>query len=126
MQTVAEARAQIVAAFSPLSVEQIGLNDALGRVLAEDVASRLTQPFADVSAMDGYAVRAADVAKVPATLAVIGESAAGKGFGGTVGPGQAARIFTGAPVPAGADTIVIQEDTDAGNGTVTVRESAAR
>ncbi len=66
MQTVAEARAQIVAAFSPLSVEQIGLNDALGRVLAEDVASRLTQPFADVSAMDGYAVRAKPPASSPA------------------------------------------------------------
>ena len=62
MQSVAEALEQIVAGFTPLSMEQVSISDGLGRVLAEDVASRLTQPWADVSAMDGYAARAADVA----------------------------------------------------------------
>jgi molybdopterin molybdotransferase len=72
--------------------------------------------------MDGYAVRAADVAKVPATLAVVGEAAAGHPFAGSVGPGEAARIFTGAPLPAGTDAIVIQEDTARDGDKVTIRE----
>ena len=104
MITVEEAVAAVVAAFQPLPAEIVGLEAALGRVLAEDVAARLTQPPADVSAMDGYAVRAEDVRAVPATLRLIGQSAAGAGFPDVVGPGEAVRIFTGAPVPAGADT----------------------
>jgi molybdopterin molybdotransferase len=126
MQSVAEALEQIVAGFAPLSMEQVSISDGLGRVLAEDVASRLTQPWADVSAMDGYAARAADVAKLPVDLKVIGESAAGSGFKGKVGPGEAARIFTGAPVPEGADTIVIQEDTNANGDTVSIREASGK
>ena len=126
MQSVAEALEQIVAGFTPLSIEQISIVDGLGRVLAEDVASRLTQPWADVSAMDGYAARAADVAKLPIDLKVVGESAAGSGFKGKVGAGEAARIFTGAPVPKGADTIVIQEDTEAKGDTVTVHEAGGK
>ena len=82
---------------------------AHGRVLARDLALRTQPPFAN-SAMDGYALRAADAASGPATLTVIGESAAGRAFGGGVGPGEAVRIFTGAPMPDGADTIVVQED----------------
>ncbi len=74
--------------------------------------------------MDGYAVRAADVAAVPITLRVVGRSVAGRGYAGEVGPGEAVRIFTGAPVPPGADAIVIQEDTDLGGSVVTVREGA--
>ena len=73
-------------------------------MLAEDLAARLTQPPFDASAMDGYAVRAADVASLPATLKLIGASLAGAGFAGRVGRGEAVRIFTGAPVPRGADT----------------------
>ncbi|MSO53672.1 MAG: molybdopterin molybdenumtransferase MoeA [Rhodospirillales bacterium] len=126
MLPVAEAQAKVVAELRPVGAEQVSLADALGRVLAEDVASRLTQPPADVSAMDGYAVRAADVANVPARLTVLGESAAGKGFSGSVGIGQAARIFTGAPVPPGADTIVIQENTDRDGGIVIVKEGSLR
>jgi molybdopterin molybdotransferase len=124
MIPVAEAIAKVASGVGPLTAEQVALPEALGRVLAEDVASRLTQPFADVSAMDGYAVRAADVADAPATLTLIGQSAAGHGFAGTLGAGQAVRIFTGAPVPAGADAIVIQEDTEASADRVTVREGA--
>jgi len=122
MLAVAEAVAKVVSGFSRLPAEQVGIADSAGRVLAEDVAARTTQPPADVSAMDGYAVRAADVTVVPVSLRRIGVSAAGAGFAGTVGAGEAARIFTGAPVPDGADAIVIQEDTETDGDTVTIRE----
>ena len=69
--------------------------------------------------MDGYAVRAADIASRPATLSVIGEAPAGRSFAGSVGPGEAVRIFTGAPVPEGADTILIQEDASVADGFIT-------
>src|SRR6266480_3735622 len=85
--------------------------EAHGRVLAADVAALRTQPPADVSAMDGYAVRAVDVAKAPVKLKLVGEVAAGHPFRGTVGVGEAARIFTGGVLPPGTDTIVIQENT---------------
>lgn len=124
MISVEQALQGVIAAFSVLPAEQVPLNEALGRVLAEDVASRVTMPPADVSAMDGYAVRAADVAQVPATLTRIGESAAGRHFDGTVGPGQAVRIFTGAHVPSGADSIVIQENTTVENDRITILHEA--
>ncbi len=94
------------------SSEMIGLHDAMGRVLANDVAALVTHPAFDNSAMDGYAGRHEDFAKIGTELVVIGESAAGRGFSGKVGPGQVVRIFTGAPLPAGADTVLIQEDAD--------------
>jgi molybdopterin molybdotransferase len=123
--SVADARARVLAAFNALPAETVALPAAFGRVLAEDVAARLTQPRAAVSAMDGWAVRAADVATVPATLCQIGESRAGQGFRGTVSPGDCVRIFTGAPVPDGADAVVIQEDAAAAGLQVTIRESVA-
>ena len=126
MLSVAEARARIVAAFRPLGSEQVGLAQALGRVLAEDVAARLTQPPADVSAMDGYAARSVDVASVPARLRIVGQAPAGSSYDRAVGPGEAVRIFTGGPLPEGTDTIIIQEDTTAEGDHVTVREGAAR
>jgi molybdopterin molybdotransferase len=108
----------------PMPAEEAPLTQALGRILAEDVTAALTQPPVAVSAMDGYAVRAADVAQVPARLRVIGMAPAGRPFAGTVGPGQAVRIFTGGAVPEGADAIVIQEDAEASGDTVTLREAA--
>ncbi len=126
MLPVAEARAQILDAFAPLPGELVSLTEGLGRVLAEDLSARVTQPPRDVSAMDGYAVRADDVAKVPATLTVVGDIPAGGDYSGTLNPGEAVRIYTGAPVPAGADAIVIQEDTSRDGDRVTVNESAAR
>ena len=121
MISVAEARGRILAALRPMPAEQVGLGAALGRVLAEDVAARRTQPPLAVSAMDGYAVRAEDVRTLPALLSVIGYAPAGRAFEGGVGPREAVRIFTGAPVPDGADAIVIQENTrDAGDGRVEV------
>jgi molybdopterin molybdotransferase len=90
--------------------EMVGLHDAMVRVLANDIAALVTHPAFDNSAMDGYAGHHEDFAEVGTELVVIGESAAGRGFCGQVGRGEAVRIFTGAPVPAGADTVLIQED----------------
>jgi len=123
MISVAEALQRILKAFGPVPAETVGLGEAFGRVLASDIHARVTQPPHAVSAMDGYAVRAGDVARVPVTLKVIGAVPAGALFEGEVGPGEAVRIFTGAPLPAGADAIVIQEDTEAGDGEVVVKES---
>ena len=117
---VAEAQQRIIEAVAPLPAEQISLAHGLGRVLAADVASRRDQPPMAVSAMDGYAVRAADVAALPATLKVIGYAPAGHAFDGALGAGEAVRIFTGAPVPEGADAIVIQENTEQSGETVQV------
>ncbi len=109
--SVEEALARVLAsAREPLAEESVALSDALGRTLAREVRSLRTQPPFANSAMDGYAVRAADTALAPARLAVIGESAAGHAFEGSVAAGQAVRIFTGAPMPEGADAVVVQEE----------------
>jgi molybdopterin molybdotransferase len=109
--SVAEALERVLAQAEPLPAEEVPLADADGRVLAYDLKARRTQPPADVSAMDGYAVRAADVATAPARLKIIGEVAAGRPFAAVVGAGETARIFTGGVVPAGADAVVVQEVT---------------
>jgi molybdopterin molybdotransferase len=126
LMPVAEALARVLADASPLAVEAAPLGDAHGRVLSADVKALRMQPPADVSAMDGYAVRAADVVRVPARLKLIGEVAAGHPFGGKVGAGEAARIFTGGVLPAGADTIVIQENTTREGNTVVVATSSGK
>lgn len=126
MISVEEALARLLKPLGPLAPEQVALPDAFGRVLAEDVIARRTQPPAALSAMDGYAVRASDVAKVPARLKVVGSVPAGKSHDGVVGVGQAVRIFTGAPLPQGTDTIIIQEDTERDGDTVIVREGAPK
>jgi molybdopterin molybdotransferase len=118
---VAGALEKILAGVSPLPVVEMPLSQALSRVLARDLAARRTQPPAAVSAMDGYAVRGADVAKAPVTLDVIGEAAAGRPFAGVIGPGQATRIFTGGVMPEGSDTVVIQEHTGRDGDRVTVK-----
>jgi molybdopterin molybdotransferase len=122
---VAEAQLRIIEAVGPLPAEQISLADGLGRVLSMEVASRRNQPPMAMSAMDGYAVRAVDVAALPATLNVVGYAPAGHAFDGSVGPGEAVRIFTGAPVPDGADTIVIQENTEQSDEIVRVVDGTA-
>jgi molybdopterin molybdotransferase len=125
MISVEEALERILAGIGgPMPAEEVPLTQGLGRILAESVTAALTQPPLAVSAMDGYAVRAADVAQVPARLRVIGMAPAGRPFAGIVGPGQAVRIFTGGAVPEGADAIVIQEDAEASGDTVTLREAA--
>jgi molybdopterin molybdotransferase len=122
--SVEEALSRLLAPLRPLGAEQVALTDGLGRVLAEDVAARRTQPPFPASAMDGYAVRADDVARVPTRLRVVASVPAGQSYEGRVGPGEAVRIFTGAPVPEGADAIVIQEDAERDGDTVIVHEGA--
>lgn len=92
--------------------EKVALHEAQGRVLAENVTARLTQPPFDNSAMDGYAVRHSDIAELGSILKVAGISAAGHAFEGSAGPGETVRIFTGAPLPAFADTVLLQEDAE--------------
>jgi molybdopterin molybdotransferase len=117
---VADALAAVLAQAEPLASEDVSLDVAVGRVLTADLMALRTQPPADVSAMDGYAVRGDDVA-APAVLRVIGEIAAGRPFSGRIGPGEAARIFTGAVMPDGADTVVIQEVTSREGDNVAIK-----
>ncbi|MER9241649.1 gephyrin-like molybdotransferase Glp [Mesorhizobium sp. M0633] len=120
---VAEALERLLDGAAALPGERVALLDAADRVLAEPVVALRTQPPFNASAMDGYAVRAADIAFIPAKLSVVGMAPAGRGFAGVVQQGQAVRIFTGAPLPEGADTIVIQENVrDHGGGSVEVTE----
>jgi molybdopterin molybdotransferase len=123
---VAEALARVIEGAEPLPSETVPLAEAEGRVLSEDLVARRTQPPDDVSAMDGYAVRAEDVATVPARLALIGEVAAGRPLAAALRAGEAARIFTGGVLPKGSDTIVIQEDTARDGDAVIVKEAASR
>ena len=124
---VDDAVARIVAGVVPLAAEAVSLDAAEGRTLAEPLRAKRTQPPFDASSMDGYAVRAADLGTQPARLRLIGAAAAGSGFGGSVGPGEAVRIFTGAPVPPGADAVLIQEDAEVIDATIIVaRETVKR
>ena len=100
----------VLAAFQPLPAEVVSLDTGLGRVLAEDLAARTDHPPADVSAMDGYAIRAADVVGAPGTkLRLVGRVTAGAAFSGRLAEGEAVRVFTGAPLPAGSDCVIVQE-----------------
>ena len=123
--SVEEALRQVLAHAERLPSEQVPLAQANGRVLAADLKALRTQPPADVSAMDGYAVRASDVATAPVRLKVIGEVAAGRPFAQTVGAGQAARIFTGGLLPDGADTVVVQEQTSRDGDVVEIQKPSA-
>ena len=123
MLTVRDAHARVIAAFEALPSEIVSVADATGRVLAVPPAARLTQPPSDLSAMDGYAVRAADVPAAPATLKLVGQAPAGGSYDHALKPGETVRIFTGGPLPMGADAIVIQEDTKADGEKITVLEA---
>lgn len=123
MLSVRDAHARVVAAFEALPSETVSVADAAGRVLAVAPKARLTQPPADLSAMDGYAVRAADVPAAPSTLILVGQAPAGGSYDHALQPGQAVRIFTGGPLPMGADSIVIQEDTKADGSQITILEA---
>jgi molybdopterin molybdotransferase len=123
---VEEAKERILKGTGMLPRESVALHHCAGRVLAADIRARRDQPPFPASAMDGYAVRFADVERVPVRLDVIGTAPAGHGFKGVVRPGQAVRIFTGAPVPKGADTVVIQENAEANNGQVSLSVAAQR
>lgn len=123
LMPVADALANVLDGAAPLPEETIALDDAFRRTLARDLAALRSQPPAAMSAMDGYAVRAADAVQ-GARLTVTGEVAAGQPFAGTVGPGEAVRIFTGGVIPPGADAVVIQEDTARDGATLIVNEAA--
>ncbi|MBU2580695.1 MAG: molybdopterin molybdotransferase MoeA [Alphaproteobacteria bacterium] len=115
--SVDDALARILDGAGPTQTERVCLPQADGRTLAEPLVAKLTQPPFHASAMDGYAVRADDVATLPASLTLIGEAAAGHPYSGSpLALGQTVRIFTGAPLPEGADAIVIQENTERGEG----------
>ena len=118
-----DAMAAILRGADAMPEEMVALEDAFHRVLSRDIASLRTQPPQAMSAMDGYAVRAAD-ATLGARLKVIGEISAGKPFDRALAAGEAARIFTGGVVPDGADTVVIQEDTVRDGDVVLVNEAA--
>ncbi len=124
--SVADALALVLADAEPLPADEATLLNACGRVLAADLQALRTQPPADVSAMDGYAVRAADVATAPAHLTVVGEVAAGRPFDREIRPGEAARIFTGGVMPRGTDTVVIQEVTSRDGDIVAIKRPEGR
>ena len=122
MIPVAEARARILAAVGPTEAEVVHLAEAWGRVAAAPLAARVTQPPQDVSAMDGYALRAVEGSQ-GARLRVAGVAPAGHPWTGTLRPGEALRLFTGSIMPAGADTVLLQEDATEAEGVVTVNET---
>jgi molybdopterin molybdotransferase len=124
LMPVADALSAILAGAEPLPEEMIALDAAYHRVLADDIAALRTQPPQAMSAMDGYAARAADAAHVSARLKVIGEVAAGRPFEKPVGAGEAVRIFTGGVIPEGADAVIIQEDTKVDGDSITITEAA--
>jgi len=121
--SVRDAHARVIAAFAPLPAETVSVAEAAGRVLANAPKARLTQPPADLSAMDGYAVRAEDVPAAPSTLKLVGQAPAGGSYDHALKPGETVRIFTGGPLPMGADAIVIQEDTKADGNQITILEA---
>jgi len=122
---VDQAIARIIDGVKPLAAEPVPLNNALGRTLAAPLSATRTQPPFPASAMDGFAVRASDTEIVPARLKIVGMSAAGHSFGGSVGAGEAVRISTGAPLPAGADAILIKENADTPDDATLVAKQTA-
>lgn len=121
LPTVAAARAAMLASVRALPPERVPLIEADGRWLAEPVTATRDQPPFDASAMDGWAVRTADLGI--ASLTIVGESLAGRGRAVPLGPGEAVRIFTGAPLPPGADRVVIQEEATRDGDRLTVRSA---
>ncbi len=119
--SVDDALARVLSGAGRLGEEEVALAMARGRTLSRDLVAKRTQPPVDVSAMDGYAIRAADLAAGP--VRVVGESAAGHGYGAALHAGEAVRIFTGAPTPEGADAILLQEDAEVADGLVTAKEA---
>lgn len=124
MIAIEDARARILATLSPTAAETVALAEGWGRIAAAPVLSRLTQPPRDVSAMDGYALRAAD-GTLGATLRVVGSAPAGHPWSGRLGPGEALRLFTGSIMPDGADAVLLQEDATRDGDLVTVNEAVA-
>jgi molybdopterin molybdotransferase len=125
LMPVTDALAAILAGAEPMAEEMVALDAAHWRVLARDLTALRTQPPQAMSAMDGYAVRSADATKAGAKFKVIGEVAAGRPFGRSVGANEAVRIFTGGVIPDGADGVVIQEDTKVDGTSITITEATS-
>ncbi len=123
---VKEAKARILEGVKVTAAENVAIRQASGRVLVKDLKAKRHQPPFAASSMDGYAVKADDIAKVPVSLLVIGEAPAGRQFSGRLKSGQAVRIFTGAPVPRGADTVVMQENASRQGDIVVIEQIAAK
>lgn len=119
---VRDAQARLLDRATVLEAEAVQLGAAVGRWTSADTTALRTQPSADLSAMDGYAVRHADM---PGPWRVVGESAAGGGYGSAVQPGEAVRIYTGAVIPQGADTVIIQEDVSREENSISLRAEGA-
>jgi molybdopterin molybdotransferase len=124
MLSVEEAHVRIVAAFAPLPLEWVHLAAAAGRVLAQDLIAERDQPPGDTSAMDGYAVRAADLASADTTLRLVGSAPAGGSYDQELRPGETVRIFTGGLLPRGADAVALQENARAEGDRVRIEGSA--
>ena len=120
MITIKNANNSIKRTVPTLEPEAIAIRSSIGRILAEDIVADMDLPPFDRSMMDGFAVRAADLAGPHSTLKVVGESAAGRGWHHELSRGEAVRIMTGAPVPKGADAVVRGEDTSENNGSVVI------
>jgi molybdopterin molybdotransferase len=123
--SVEEALARVLDGVTALPSEEVAIGEAHGRVLAAPLAARRTQPPADVSSMDGYAARAADLTGTGAKLKIVGQSAAGRPFAGALKASEAVRIFTGAVLPEGADTVVPQEEAKVDADVVTLPAARA-
>lgn len=124
MRPVPEVRAQILATVRKVPAETVSFQDSVGRILAEPVVAPHDVPSFSNSAMDGFAVRAADVSSPGAVLEILEDVAAGQVAEGSVGEGQAIKIMTGAPMPSGADTVIRVEDTEEEDGKVRIAVSA--
>jgi molybdopterin molybdotransferase len=122
---VDDALARLLSDVSPVSAEPVALAAANGRILAEDIVARRTQPPFTAAAMDGWALAAADATTPGARLAIVGEAAAGHAHDRALKPGEAVRIFTGAPMPEGADTVVMQEHATREGDVVVLADAAA-
>jgi molybdopterin molybdotransferase len=125
MLSVDDARARVLAGLAPTPAEIVHLADAWGRVAAAPVTARLHQPPRDVSAMDGFALRAAD-GVAGARLRVVGSAPAGHPWDGVLGAGEALRLFTGSIMPQGADAVLLQEDATVADGVATVNETVTK
>jgi molybdopterin molybdotransferase len=123
--SIEEARRQLLEHTARLEAEEVDLDDALGRVLAQHAVAPNPVPPFDCSTMDGFALRAGDTTAAPVGLRIVDEARAGTGAGARVEPGMAIRISTGAPIPEGADAVIRQELTSAQDGTVTIDEAVA-
>ena len=125
LMSVEDALARVLQSARQMSPEIISIEDAQGRTLSAPLHALRTQPPFNASAMDGYAVKGAEIQLTNARLHIVGESAAGHGYHHELQTGQAVRIFTGAPVPKGADTILLQEYSERDGETLIVKETEA-